>query len=147
MSNNHICIYSNITHKQYDNKLNYYSSFNHKIWQTLVLDFGFWSDSLEVGCAADFVGLGDSFWLVGWEGAGLLDTFWFDGFIADGDWLGPCVDIGPLLKFMTGIGSAISSFGALMSSCNVSMCIFQLANCMKCSNKTVLQMQHFNCCS
>lgn len=115
----------------------------------MVLDFGFWSDSLEVGCAADFVGLEDSFWLVGWEGAGLLDTFWLDCFIADGDWLGPCVDIGPLLKFMTGIGSAISSFGALMSSYNVSMCIFELAiySCMKCSNKTVLQMQHFNCCS
>lgn len=114
-----------------------------------MLDFGFWSDSLEVGCAADFVGLEDSFWLVGWEGAGLLDTFWLDCFIADGDWLGPCVDIGPLLKFMTGIGSAISSFGALMSSYNVSMCIFELAiySCMKCSNKTVLQMQHINCCS
>lgn len=93
----------------------------------MVLDFGFWSDPLEVGCAADFVSLEDSFWLVGW-GVGLLETFWLDCFIADGDWLGPCVDIGPLLKFMTGIGSAISSFGALMSSCNISTCFLELAS-------------------
>lgn len=83
-----------------------------------MLDFDLWSDPWEEGCVADLLGLEGSFWLVvGWEADGLLDFLSLDCFNVDVDWVGPRVETGPLLKLMTGIGSATSIFGAWLSSC------------------------------
>lgn len=57
---------------QYSHKNN---KSNHKIWQTLVLDFVLGSEPLELGFVADFEGLEGSFWLAGLDIAGLLDSF------------------------------------------------------------------------